>query len=191
MSSPSNPPHEDELDFTPSSAAPMPQPAPERVQQARQEAREGTPQLQNSGFYVSIARRSEVRIPPRNGSKYVILVVEDDGDLAQLLIDIFMLAGFEVHWASNRAEINAEINRKPTVDLILMDIMLPDANGLQVLQRIRTHPKLEKLPVIMMTGKSEASDVAAGLSAGADGYVSKPFKMSGLVKAVNLVLGNA
>jgi CheY-like chemotaxis protein len=186
-----NPPEEDELNFTPRSAAPMPQPSPEKLEQAHQEAREGTPQLQNSGFYVSIARRSEVRIPPRNGSQYVILVVEDDADLAQLLIDIFMLAGFEVRWAANRAEINAEINRKPTVDLILMDIMLPDANGLQVLQRIRGHPRLEKLPVIMMTGKSEASDVEAGLSAGADGYVTKPFKMSGLVKAVNLVLGNA
>jgi two-component system OmpR family response regulator len=101
-----------------------------------------------------------------------------------------MLAGFEVRWASNRAEINAEMNRRPGADLILMDITLPDANGLEVLRRLRGHPKLAKLPVIMMTGKSAAEDVQAGLAAGADGYVSKPFKMSGLVKAVNTVLGN-
>jgi DNA-binding response OmpR family regulator len=70
-----------------------------------------------------------------------------------------------------------------------MDIVLPDADGLEVLRRIRTHPKLAKLPVIMMTGKSSAEDVAAGLVAGADGYVTKPFVMSGLVKAVKQVLG--
>ena len=136
-------------------------------------------------------RTYTTRIPPRNGSKYVLLVVEDDPDLAQLVIDIFMTAGFEVHWASNRDEINREMNRRPAVDLVLLDILLPDAHGLQILKRIRSHPKLAKLPVIMMTGKSAAADVAAGLSEGADGYVTKPFKMSGLVKAVKQVLGIA
>lgn len=181
---------EDELDFTRSGAAPAPAPDPRQVEQARKEAETGSPQLKEAGFYVSIARRSVVRIAPQSGDKYVILVVEDDADLAQLLIDIFMLAGFEVRWASNRAEINAEMKRRPGADLVLMDIVLPDANGLEVLRRLRAHPKLAKLPVIMMTGKSAAEDVLAGLAAGADGYVSKPFKMSALVKAVNTVLGN-
>jgi DNA-binding response OmpR family regulator len=72
----------------------------------------------------------------------------------------------------------------------LLDIELPDTDGLQVLERLRTHPRLGKLPVIMMTGRAGADDVLAGLAAGADGYVSKPFKMSALVKAVNQVLGN-
>ena len=191
MSHPPLPPSDEALDFTRPGGPSAPPPGPAEVARAREEARAGTPQLRDTGFYVSIARHNPVRIPPRNGSKYVILVVEDDADLAQLLIDIFMLAGFEVRWASNRAEINAEMNRKPTVDLVLMDIVLPDANGLEVLQRLRGHPKLAKLPVIMMTGKSSGEDVAAGLTAGADGYVTKPFKVSGLVKAVNLVLGNA
>ena len=67
---------------------------------------------------------------------------------------------------------------------------LPDANGLDLLLRLRKHPRFEKLPVIMMTAKSSANDVSAGLAAGADGYVTKPFQMSGLVKAVAMVLGN-
>ena len=66
---------------------------------------------------------------------------------------------------------------------------LPDADGLQILYRLRSHARLSGLPVIMMTGKSTAQDVSDGLAAGADGYVTKPFKMSGLVKAVGLVLG--
>ena len=69
--------------------------------------------------------------------------------------------------------------------------MLPDADGLQILARLRAHPRFARMPVIMMTGKAESSDVKAGLAAGADGYVSKPFKMSALVAAVNLVLGRA
>ena len=186
---PTSPDSDGELDFT--RPRRLSEPSPEAVDSARQEARAGTPQLQHSGFYVSIARRSPVRIAPRNGVKYSLLVVEDDPDLAQLVIDIFMTAGFEMHWAANRAEVNAEMNRRPSVDLVLLDIVLPDANGLEILKRIRSHPKLTKLPVIMMTGKSEASDVAAGLAAGADGYVSKPFQMSGLVKSVKQVLGEA
>ena len=191
MSAPSRPSDGDELDFTNEPPVPPPPPPPEQVERARAEAQEGLPQLVQSGFMVSIARRSPVRIPPRNGEKYALLVVEDDPDLAQLVIDIFMTAGFEMHWASNKSEINQQMNRRPSVDLVLMDIMLPDTNGLQVLKRIRSHPKLAKLPVIMMTGKSAAEDVAAGLTAGADGYVSKPFMMSGLVKAVKQVLGIA
>lgn len=189
MSAPPLPPSGDDLDFTNEPAVPTPPPPPERVEQARTEANAGVPLLEASGFMVSIARRAPARVPPRSGEKYAILVVEDDPDLAQLVIDIFMTAGFEMHWASNKTEINQQMNRRPAVDLVLMDIVLPDADGLEVLRRIRTHPKLEKLPVIMMTGKSTAEDVAAGLVAGADGYVTKPFVMSGLVRAVKQVLG--
>ena len=157
---------------------------------ARHEAEAGSSHLRDTGFYVSIARQSPVRLPPKNGSKYVILIVEDDADLGQLLIDIFMLAGFDVRWASNRPEINAELHRGGEVDLMLLDVVMPDANGLEILQRLRAHPGLSKTPVIMLTGKAAAEDVHAGLAAGADGYVTKPFIMSALVKAVNLVLGN-
>ena len=174
----------------PCSRRAAPAPTSKQLEHARQEAAVGDSKLRAAGFYVSIARNSGVRIPPRNGHKYVILVVEDDADLAQLLIDIFMLAGFEVRWASNRAEINTEMRRSSEIDLVLLDIVLPDADGLQVLRRIREHPRIAGLLVIMMTGRSGADDVLAGLSAGADGYVSKPFKVSALVSAVNSVLGN-
>lgn len=190
MSDPTSKPALDDLDFSRPSPEPVPEPTPEQIEHARAEATAGVPQLLKAGFFVSIARHTSSRVPPCNGSKYALLVIEDDPDLGQLLIDIFSLAGFEVRWASNRAEINAEMKRKPGVDLVLLDIVLPDANGLQILQRIRGHPKLSGLPVIMMTGKSEPEDVVAGLAAGADGYVSKPFQMSGLVKAVKAVLGD-
>ena len=189
MSPSGKPPSASGVDFTEPVAAP--DTTPEAEARARLEAEAGTPQLQKVGFYLSMNRRTRERRTPSHGDRYAILVVEDDADLAQLVIDIFMTAGFEVHWASHRDEINREMNRRPAVDLVLLDILLPDAHGLQILKRIRSHPKLAKLPVIMMTGKSTAQDVAAGLTAGADGYVTKPFRMSGLVKAVQQVLGLA
>ena len=191
MSSPPLPEDGDDLDFSHEPAVPPRPPTPEQVRQARAEASAGVPLLDSAGFMVAIARRGKAPLPPNNGHRYSILVVEDDPDLTQLVIDIFMTAGFEMHWAANKDEINHQMNRRPGVDLVLMDILLPDAHGLQVLKRIRAHPKLAKLPVIMVTGKSTAADVAAGLTAGADGYVTKPFKMSGLVKAVKQVLGIA
>ena len=190
MSNPPSQPTDDTFDFAKTGFIQTPPPTPEQAEQAQEEAAVGAPLLEHAGFYVAMARRSPVRIPPRNGEKHAILVVEDDADLAQLVIDVFMNAGFEMRWASNRAEINAQLHRRPAVDLVLMDIRLPDANGLQVLQCIRGHPVLGGLPVIMMTGMATAEDVAAGLLSGANGYVTKPFKMSGLVKAVNEVLGN-
>jgi DNA-binding response OmpR family regulator len=100
-------------------------------------------------------------------------------------------SGFLTRFARNRGEINAEFNKPPLPDLVLLDVSLPDADGFQILERIRSNQKILKIPVIMMTGKSEVTDVARGLSLGADGYVTKPFKISGLVSAVNTVLGIA
>ena len=188
MSSPPLPEDGDDLDFSHEPAVPPRPPTPEQVRQARAEASAGVPLLDSAGFMVAIARRGKAPLPPRNGHQYSLLVVEDDGELAQLVIDIFMTAGFEVRWAADRAEINAELHRAG-IDLVLLDIVLPDADGLQVLRRLREHPRLSELPVIMMTGKVAPEDVLAGLAAGADGYVTKPFKVSALRNAVNAVLG--
>jgi CheY-like chemotaxis protein len=189
MSQPKIPSDGDELDFTrPGPAAPPP--APEVLASAQKEAAGVGPQLEKAGFYVAIARRATAKVMPRNGERYALLVIEDDPDLSNLLAEVFSVSGFEVRRAANRAQINVEMNRTPLADLILLDIKLPDADGLQILTRLRAHAKFAKMPVILMTGKAEAADVKNGLALGADGYVSKPFKMSALVAAVNNVLGN-
>ncbi|HUQ29705.1 MAG TPA: response regulator [Usitatibacter sp.] len=179
---------DDDLDFTAPSKS-VPPPAPEKVASARKEASTGSPQLAKTGFYVAMARNAAGRIPPRNGARHSILVVEDDGDLLKLVGEVLAKAGFLTRFARSRAEINAEFNKPPLPDLVLLDVRLPDADGFNILERIRNNQKILKLPVIMMTGKSEVTDVARGLSLGADGYVTKPFKISGLVSAVHTVLG--
>jgi two-component system, OmpR family, response regulator len=185
-----HPDAEDDLDFTKPPSKPAPPPAPEKVAESRKEAVKGSPQLAKTGFYVAMARHSAGgRVPPRNGSRHSILIIEDDKDLMNLVGEVLAKAGFLTRFARNRGEINAEFNKPPLPDLVLLDVSLPDADGFQILEKIRSNQKILKLPVIMMTGKSEVTDVARGLSLGADGYVTKPFKISGLVAAVNTVLG--
>lgn len=179
---------DDDLDFT-APQKPVPPPPPEKVASARKEATTGTPELQKSGFYVAMARNAGQRIIPRNGQRHAVFIVEDDQALSDLVGEVLAKAGFLTRFAKNRAEINAEFNKAPLPDLVLLDVSLPDADGFQILERIRSNQKIKSLPVIMMTGKSEVTDVARGLSLGADGYVTKPFRISGLVQAVNTVLG--
>jgi CheY-like chemotaxis protein len=181
---------DDELDFTRMPATPAPPPTPEKVASAKKEASSGTPELAKTGFYVAMARHaSGGRVAPKSGDRHTVMVVEDDNDLLKLVGEVLAKAGFLTRFARNRAEINAEFNKPPLPDILLLDVSLPDADGFQILERIRHNEKLSKLPVIMMTGKSEVTDVARGLSLGADGYVTKPFRISGLVSAVNTVLG--
>ena len=181
----------DDLDFTAAPEMPVKPPTSEQMASARSEATRGTPQLAKTGFYVAMARNAGTKIPPRSGDRHSIFIIEDDKDLLGLVSEVLTTAGFLTRFARSRAEINAEFNKSPLPDLVLLDVSLPDADGFQILERIRANQKISKIPVIMMTGKSEVTDVARGLSLGADGYVTKPFKISGLVSAVNTVLGIA
>jgi two-component system, OmpR family, response regulator len=180
--------NEFDLDFTKAPATP---PSAQAVASAREEASVGGPELAKEGFYVARARHAAGgRIVPRNGSRHTIFVVEDDRDLSKLVGEVLATSGFLTRFARNKIEINAELNRPPLPDLILLDVSLPDADGFSILERIRGNEKISRMPVIMMTGKSETTDVARGLALGADGYVTKPFKISKLVAAINTVLGN-
>ena len=177
-----------DLDFTKPPPKPAPPPPPERVEKAQKEAVASRPELARTGFYVAMARRPSEKVVPRNGSRYNVLVVEDDADLLKLVTEVLSKAGFLTRSARNRGEINSEFNKLPLPDLVLLDVTLPDSDGFAILERIRGNQKITRLPVVMMTGKSAVTDIARGLSLGADGYVTKPFKISGLVAAVNTVL---
>jgi CheY-like chemotaxis protein len=179
---------EDDLDFT-RPAKPTPPPPPERMARARKEATVMKPELTRTGFYVAMAKRPPTPIIARAGTRHSIFIIEDDTDMSKLVGEILAKAGFFTRFARNRAEINTEFNKQGLPDLVLLDVSLPDTDGFAILERIRGNQKLAKMPVIMMTGKSDVTDIAKGLSLGADGYVTKPFKISGLMSAVNTVLG--
>ena len=93
-----------EVDFT--EPVPLAAITPEARERAMRAAAAGAPMLEKVGYFLSLDRRTGERREPCHGGRYSILVVEDDADLAQLLIDVFMNAGHDVRWAANGAEIN-------------------------------------------------------------------------------------
>ncbi len=112
-----------------------------------------------------------------------ILVIEDDPDIRELLGYNLSREGFEVTLCSNGREgLEKALQRK--ADLIILDLMLPQLNGVEVCKKIREHPERRVTPIIMLTAKSEETDVVYGLGVGADDYMTKPFGVKELVARV-------
>lgn len=153
------------------------------------EADAGLASLQRSGFYVQIARERPVPRRLQPGERLCAVLVEDDAFLANFTSTLLSLSGFDVRQAGNRDEIVAQIRQPPRPDIILLDVMLPDADGFDILRRVRQHPVLRDVPVIMLTGKTTREAVLRGLADGADGYITKPFEPDALLRAVRSVLG--
>ncbi|WBY02218.1 response regulator [Ramlibacter tataouinensis] len=105
-----------------------------------------------------------------------VLVVEDDEHIAHLLQ--FMLArnGFQVHLAADGRQGKELIETLPPPACALLDVMLPFHDGFQLLRLLRAQPGWERVPVVMLTAKTQERDVIRGLEAGADDYVVKPFQ---------------
>jgi len=99
------------------------------------------------------------------------------------------LDGYTIRTASDRPTIVAELQKLPPPHLILLDVGLPDISGFDLLQKLRQHPRLGSIPVIMLTGHVNPESVLHGMANGADGYVSKPFQFEALGTAIETVLG--
>jgi DNA-binding response OmpR family regulator len=119
-----------------------------------------------------------------------LLVVEDDPDIAMLLAHSLSRAGFTVETLSSGGEVLAEARRR-TPDLILLDLMLPGLDGLEVCRALRADPATAALPVIMLTARAEESDRIVGLELGADDYITKPFSPNEVVARVRALLRRA
>ena len=140
--------------------------------------------LQANGFFVRIARRAA---KPEAG-KITVLVIEDDAQLAKLLSTYLKMEEFTVRVARNRDEVTKALNDPAKPSLVLLDVMLPDADGFEILARMRTHDGLRNVPIIMTTARATRDAVLNGLKRGADGYVTKPYDMQALMSAIKTVL---
>ncbi len=119
--------------------------------------------------------------------KASILVVEDDVDIQQLVSYNLIKAGFNVTCADSGEEALQVLYQEP-IDLILLDLMLPGKDGMEVCSIIRAKTDLTQPPIIMLTAKSEEDDIITGLSCGADDYVTKPFSPRVLIARVQALL---
>lgn len=152
------------------------------------EAASGVTTLQRHGYYVRIAMRSPTARPEAAGSQSV-LIVEDDVTLAKFLRQYLEIEGFAATTAATRDEIIAGLRRQPPPDLVLLDVVLPDADGFNILLKMREHPLLKSVPVLMLTAKATREAVLRGMAGGANGYITKPFQPDALIAAVKTVLG--
>lgn len=146
----------------------------------------GNEKLRSSGFFVNIIKRGAAPAP--EGTP-LVLVVEDDPGTSAVIDAVLKKHGYETRLAANLPDIKRALSTRPAPHLVLLDIMLPDANGFAILERLRRHPELGQTPVVMLTSLSEPADVAKGLALGATGYMSKPARPQSLIQAIRNVLG--
>jgi diguanylate cyclase (GGDEF)-like protein len=119
-----------------------------------------------------------------------ILIVDDDPDIRQFVQVNLELEGFETEPAENgRLALESAQARPP--DLVLLDVMMPEMDGLTVLRRMRSAPATANVPVILLTAKALAEDRVKGLDLGADDYITKPFAVEELMARVRSVLRRA
>ena len=116
-----------------------------------------------------------------------VLVVEDEPSIAELIAVNLRHNGFRTTWAIDSASAQREIDAS-VPDLILLDWMLPGESGLVLAKRWRAHPRTKEVPIIMLTARGDEADRVAGLDAGADDYIAKPFSTRELLARVRAVL---
>lgn len=151
-------------------------------------AKEAGAALARSGAYLSadrLRRRPAALKPP---GETVVLIVEDDPDQLALADLRVSMAGYKVRVANSVNGFLQAIVDEGAPDLLLLDVMLPDGDGFDVLARMRRHPALGSLPIIMLTARNDAADIGRGLVLGADGYVTKPYTKNLLVDVIRRAL---
>jgi CheY-like chemotaxis protein len=123
-------------------------------------------------------------------NKKTIMVVDDNPDIITIVKTILEGKGYTVFSASSGPELLTLLkDHKP--DLIILDIMMPEMDGLEVLTRLKGMGDTATIPVILLTAKVQYEDVLGGYKLGADYYITKPFTSTQLVNGINLLLGEA
>lgn len=117
----------------------------------------------------------------------VIYVLEDDNSIRELVVYTLNHSGHDAQGFGLPSQFWAQM-AKAAPDLLLLDIMLPEQDGIEILKQLRAEPATRKLPVIMLTAKGSEYDRVLGLDSGADDYIPKPFGMMELVARVRAVL---
>ena len=117
----------------------------------------------------------------------MIYILEDDASIRKLVVYTIQSQGMEAEGFERPSQFWEALERR-TPDLLLLDIMLPEEDGLEILQKLRKKKETKNIPIAMLTAKGSEYDVVKGLDGGADDYIPKPFRMMELVSRVKALL---
>ncbi|HJS37884.1 MAG TPA: response regulator [Burkholderiales bacterium] len=176
------------LQFAVPGASAQPQPLAEDAPRIERETRAAGAALSRGGAYLAedrLKNRAPLAKPP---AQTVVLVVDDDPDQLALADLRMTMAGYQVRVADSAQALKDALRAQGLPDILLLDVVLADADGFDILAGMRRHPKLALLPVIMLTAKDDPAEIRRGLALGADGYVTKPYSKNILVETVRRVL---
>jgi DNA-binding response OmpR family regulator len=120
--------------------------------------------------------------------KPVVLAVDDDPSLLKLIHTLMQRNGVECLMAENAAQAAAILKKPPLPNLLILDLMLPDVSGLDFLREMRQKPSFDNLPVLILSAMADPDQIRAGLDAGADRYLTKPYLNNNLVPTVQDLL---
>lgn len=120
-------------------------------------------------------------------AKERILIVDDEEDILELIGYNLARDGYHIDTAKS-GEIAVEKIRRDKPDLVILDLMLPGIDGLQVCRMVKSDPRTAQTPIVMLTAKGEDADIVAGLELGADDYITKPFSPRVLLARIRAIL---
>lgn len=148
----------------------------------------GAQELSRGNCFINMSRSRPARKVDVGNT--TILIVEDDKTTQYLLHMLLSRGGYQTRRAGDAAEFIAAMQKAPLPDLVILDIKLRgDVSGFKILSKIRAHPKIAKLPVVILSGQTAPSDLMQAVSLGVDAYLSKPTKARALMDAVRAALG--
>lgn len=168
-------------DLKPEPPAPVLRPIPKDILIGAQALKKGS-------YCINMTRPRPTRsVDPE---KTTILVVEDEPSTLALLHLLLTRAGYRTRKATDAATFVAALQQAPLPDLVILDVELPgNVSGFKILAKIRAHPAIRHLPVIIFTAHTEPQYLLQGVTLGADAYLSKPAKAQALMDAVKATLG--
>ncbi len=175
---------------------PMPEPEPAQVEAPRFvtaqtarlvaiEALNTTRNITLNGFFAYPSRRADGKVKP---SEFRILIVQDDQLETQMANLIASKDGYITAVAHSLVAFRGALRAQLKPDLVLLDVDLPDGNGFQELEALRSRPEYARLCVVMLTSRSSQADIAQGVLLGANGYVTKPYTPATLQRAIRKAL---
>lgn len=169
-------------DLRPAPPAPAPKRPPEEIIIGARAAKKGN-------CFINMTRGRPARtIDP---ARTTILLVDDDTTTRLILDVICRKAGYLTRQALDAPSFLAAMQKAPLPDVVVLDVELPgNVSGFKILAKIRAHPLLKTLPVIILTAHSEPADLLQAVALGADGYLTKPSNARAVLDAIGAVLGN-